>query len=59
MVRVGADGPGDPLLFPMEMRGRQIRGWLTNGPAVPLADADLARIVALGVAYVRTLPPKG
>ncbi|HEX5467387.1 MAG TPA: TfoX/Sxy family protein [Candidatus Limnocylindrales bacterium] len=43
----------------MEMRGRELDGWLRVA-AVDLADdADLARWVKLGTTYARSLPPKG
>lgn len=58
MVRADPAGPGDPLLFPMVMRGREMMGWLTNDPEQTLSDDDVARLVAIGVAFVRTLPPK-
>ncbi|KGN36102.1 TfoX/Sxy family protein [Knoellia subterranea] len=58
MVRADPAGPGDPLLFPMVMRGREMAGWLQNDPDVPLTDADLSRLVGIGVAFVRTMPAK-
>jgi hypothetical protein len=33
-------------------------GWLRVDPAALGTDADLARWVAVGVAYARSLPPK-
>jgi TfoX/Sxy family transcriptional regulator of competence genes len=43
---------------PMEMRGRQMSGWL-RVEAVELATADaLSSWVTRGVAYARSLPPK-
>ena len=53
------DEAPDALLAPTVMRGRSIRGWSDVDPSLPLGDDDLARLVAIGVAYVRTLPPKG
>lgn len=42
----------------MEMRGRELDGWLLlDGPAVA-ADDQLATWVGRGVGYVRGLPPK-
>jgi TfoX/Sxy family transcriptional regulator of competence genes len=40
---------------PMEMRGRQMAGWLR---VVVTSDDELAQWVDRGVAYARTLPPK-
>jgi TfoX/Sxy family transcriptional regulator of competence genes len=39
---------------PMEMRGREMSGWLRVDPAA----GDVAAWVERGVAYARTLPPK-
>ena len=43
---------------PMEMRGREIRGWLRVDADHVRADAELARWVELGTSYARSLPPK-
>jgi TfoX/Sxy family transcriptional regulator of competence genes len=43
---------------PMEMRGRQMRGWLRLDPEDVSADSELARWVELGTAYARSLPAK-
>ena len=43
---------------PMEMRGRQMQGWLRVAGDDVRADADLARWVGLGTAYARSLPAK-
>jgi hypothetical protein len=40
------------------MRGREMNGWLHVDPPAVVAEADLEHWVHLGVAYVRTLPPK-
>jgi TfoX/Sxy family transcriptional regulator of competence genes len=40
---------------PMEMRGKQMHGWLRVDVA---SDDELAEWVDRGVAYARTLPPK-
>ena len=40
---------------PMEMRGRQMAGWLR---VEVTTDDELAEWVDRGVAYARTLPPK-
>jgi TfoX/Sxy family transcriptional regulator of competence genes len=43
---------------PMEMRGRQMAGWLRVDGAAVQADSELATWSARGVAFARTLPPK-
>jgi len=43
---------------PMEMRGRQMKGWLRLGAEDVRADAELASWVKLGTAYARSLPAK-
>ena len=42
----------------MEMRGRQMSGWLRVDAADVTADADLRRWVEIGTAYARSLPAK-
>jgi TfoX/Sxy family transcriptional regulator of competence genes len=42
----------------MEMRGRQMTGWLRVAPEHVQADDELAAWVERGVAYARTLPAK-
>jgi len=42
----------------MEMRGKQLNGWLHLADSAVAADADLARWAGVGVAYARSLPPK-
>lgn len=58
MVRCDPAGEGHPLLVPMEMRGRELRGWLTNEPGRDLDDEELAEVVDIGRRYVLTLPPR-
>jgi len=43
----------------MEMHGRSMAGWLRVTDDAIATDEELARWVAHGVAFVRTLPPKG
>jgi hypothetical protein len=43
---------------PMEMRGRQMRGWLRVDAEDVGTDDELARWVELGTAYARSLPAK-
>ena len=42
----------------MEMRGREMDGWLRIDDAAVAADDDLRRWVGVGVDYASTLPPK-
>ncbi len=44
--------------FPMEMRGRQMAGWLRVGPEHVRTEGELARWVELGTRFARSLPPK-
>ena len=43
---------------PMEMRGRQMRGWLRVDAEDVRTDPQLAKWVELGTAYARSLPKK-
>ncbi|HET6847442.1 MAG TPA: TfoX/Sxy family protein [Gaiellales bacterium] len=43
---------------PMEMRGRQMAGWLRVDAADVVDDQDLAAWAGRGVTYARSLPPK-
>ena len=43
---------------PMEMRGRQMRGWLRVDAEAVRTRRQLARWVELGTTYARSLPPK-
>ena len=43
---------------PMEMRGRQMKGWLRLDVETLRTERELAKWVALGTAYARSLPPK-
>src|SRR5947208_6053968 len=43
---------------PMEMRGRQMAGWLRVAADAVASDAALAEWVERGVGYARTLPAK-
>ena len=42
----------------MEMRGRQMQGWLRVDPDDLRTDAELAKWVGRGTAYARSLPAK-
>jgi TfoX/Sxy family transcriptional regulator of competence genes len=43
---------------PMEMRGREMTGWLRVESADVRTKRQLAKWVAIGTAYARSLPPK-
>lgn len=43
---------------PMEMRGRQMQGWLRVAPDDLRTNRQLARWVTLGATYARSLPAK-
>jgi hypothetical protein len=43
---------------PMEMRGRQMQGWLRVGPEDLGSRRQLAKWVELGTSYARSLPAK-
>jgi TfoX/Sxy family transcriptional regulator of competence genes len=43
---------------PMEMRGREMRGWLRVGPDDLRTKRQLAKWVTLGETYARSLPAK-
>jgi hypothetical protein len=43
----------------MEMRGREMRGWLRVDAEDVSTDSDLGRWVDVGSTYARALPPKG
>jgi TfoX/Sxy family transcriptional regulator of competence genes len=43
---------------PMEMRGRQMQGWLRVDPQDLRTKRQLTRWVNLGIAYARSLPAK-
>jgi hypothetical protein len=62
LLRVDPDRT-DELLDPPHvgrfvMRGREMDGWLRVDPAAVDTEERLTKWVGLGVAYVRTLPPK-
>ncbi len=45
-------------VVPMEMRGREMTGWLRVADQAVAADADLLRWVRHGVDYASSLPAK-
>jgi hypothetical protein len=48
-----------PHAAPLEMRGRVMDGWLRVDSEGLRSKRQLERWVARGVAYARSLPPKG
>ena len=62
LVRVDPEQSGSLIATtnarPMEMRGRQMKGWLRLGAEDVRDDAELASWVKLGAAYARSLPAK-
>jgi TfoX/Sxy family transcriptional regulator of competence genes len=62
MVRVDPDEGegllGEPHVRPMEMRGREMAGWLRVDSAGVQTRDQLEPWVRRGVAYARSLPPK-
>ena len=63
MVRVDPEDAGALLAKPhartLEMRGRELYGWLRVDAAGLRTTRQLERWVARSVAYARSLPPKG
>ncbi len=64
MVRVDpVDGEAlidRPRVKPVEMRGRELRGWLrVDSERLLRTERELEAWVRRGVAYARSLPPKG
>jgi TfoX/Sxy family transcriptional regulator of competence genes len=63
MVRVDPDETdallAEPHARPFEMRGRAMEGWLRVDDEGVRTQRQLEPWVARGVAYVRSLPPKG
>jgi hypothetical protein len=63
MVRVGKDESDEALSRPhtkvFDMTGRPMRNWILVEPAGVDGDAELGAWVARGVAFARSLPPKG
>ena len=62
LVRVDPD-QSDSLVattdaFPMEMRGRQMQGWLRVDPEDVRTKRQLAKWVELGTTYARSRPAK-
>ena len=63
MVRVGparSDAAlARPHARPFDMTGRPMKGWILVGPAALEGERELADWVSEGVAFARSLPPKG
>ncbi len=49
----------EPHAAPLVMRGRAMQGWLRVDPEGVSTSSQLEPWVARGVAYARSLPPKG
>jgi len=49
---------GQPGAAPMEMRGKEMRGWLRVDAEAVESDEALQTWVERGVSYARSLPPK-
>jgi hypothetical protein len=62
LVRVDPEDSDDLVAstaaYPMEMRGRQMAGWLRVDSDDVRSDDDLSAWVGRGTAYARSLPPK-
>jgi TfoX/Sxy family transcriptional regulator of competence genes len=62
LVRADPETSGDLLtstgVTPMEMRGRQMQGWLRVDDEAVRTKRQLERWVKVGAGYARTLPPK-
>jgi hypothetical protein len=48
----------EPGVSRFAMRGREMDGWLHVDASVVGTEAELSRWTAIGLAYVRSLPPK-
>jgi TfoX/Sxy family transcriptional regulator of competence genes len=63
LVRVDPDDSEAALAEPgaklMRMRGKNMRGWITVTPEASAKPAALKQWVKRGVAYSKSLPPKG
>lgn len=62
IVRVGPELYHDALVRPdardFDLTGRAMKGWITVGRGGVADDADLEMWVRLGMAHVKSLPPK-
>ncbi len=63
MVRVGPHSTDAALARPhtrlFDMTGRPMKGWILVGPEGMRTRRQLGVCVSRGVAFARTLPPKG
>lgn len=48
-----------PHAAPLEMRGREMRGWLLVDADSITDDDELAAWIGRGIGYAQSLPPKG
>ena len=62
LVRVGKEGHAvalsDPHAHPMEMRGREMQGYVFVDQAGTASDSDLKAWLDRALAFVESLPPK-
>ena len=62
MLRVDPDQTDElvksPAVERVEMRGREMNGWLRIDQQGLATEADLERWVSIGIAFTRSLPPK-
>ena len=62
MERIGSDRSDEalaPLTRPFDMAGRPMEGWILVTPGALGDEGELAGWVGEGVAFARSLPPKG
>ena len=57
--RASEEALAQPHATPMEMRGREMAGWIRVAPEGVDTVRQLRPWVRRGVSYVRSLPPKG
>jgi TfoX/Sxy family transcriptional regulator of competence genes len=48
----------EPGVSPLEMRGKELAGWLRVAASALATDEELSAWVAVGLAYVSELPPR-
>ena len=62
VIRIGTaawhDIKDDPHFGPMDLTGRNMKGWAMVDPDGVAEDADLQRYVDMAILFCATLPPK-
>ena len=62
VIRIGTtawhDIKDDPHVGPMDLTGRNMKGWAMVDPDGVAEDADLQRYVDMAILFCATLPPK-